>query len=186
MPSGALSGLTIHLPEPGRPYEAEAILAAMRGSRRPGGVPDELERFDIADLVAHKIWTFDGQPWSALAVGGSCLASSCTLDVSGTTAVGGSDLYTLSVDPATSPSVGVVELDLHGQPPELKRQLDAAARAAGAEIGELTLVSVQWLPPPDFGQFILAYRSGGEIDCGIDLWLDAPSGRIVADRSLTC
>ncbi|HEX7197446.1 MAG TPA: hypothetical protein VF364_11515, partial [Candidatus Limnocylindria bacterium] len=63
MPSATASPKAFDLPEAGRPFDAEAILAAMRDSRRPGGVPDEMQTDAIAAAVADAIWTIDGEPW---------------------------------------------------------------------------------------------------------------------------
>ena len=85
----------------GQPYDGAAMLAAMRDSTRPGGVPDELETNAVADAVAAQIWTWDGQPWEALSVGGACGPAECDLDVAGSTdGMAGADLYTFTVDPA--------------------------------------------------------------------------------------
>jgi hypothetical protein len=165
--------------DPGQPYDAAAILAAMRASQRPGGVPDQLETDAIAAAVAERVWTFDGTPWPAMSIGGSCGPSTCTLEVGGTPAGGlGEDLYVMEVTPATG-SVEVVEASLHGLTQEIVDRLDRAARAAwrGNDLDELALASAGWTAPPDEGLFRLSYRSGGEEGSpGLDVLFDALAG----------
>jgi hypothetical protein len=152
--SGSVAGL---------PYDATAVLAAMRESRRPGGVPDLLETETVATAVAAELWTYDAQPWSVLAIGGTCGSAGCTLDVAGSTTGGGSDLYSFRID-ASAGSVELIERDLHGYPPELEAEADAVVRSQvdPARLSGLQLLGMQWMAPPDTGRFRLAYRSGGE------------------------
>lgn len=152
----------------------------MRASRRPGGVPDQLETEAIAGAVAERLWTLDGQPWPEVVVGGSCGPAQCTLEVAGTPPGAlGEDLYVFSVDLASG-SVELVDASLRGLPAGLALQLDEVARGiASNELLYMELASVRWLPPPDEGSFILAYRTGGEEgSCGLDANLDATTGII--------
>lgn len=169
------------LPEPGRPYDASDLLDAMRDSRRPGGVPPELQDADIAAQVADQLWTLDGEPWNGIAAGGSCTASACTLELSGSTdASEGEDVWRFGVDLATG-VVGVESADLHAVPNETAAALDRVARALDGDglLDGLLYTSVRWLPPPAEDRFRLAYRSGNEEDsCSVDLELDAGAGRI--------
>lgn len=165
--------------DPGHPYDGAAILAAMRSSQRPGGVPDQLETQAIADAVAERVWTFDGDPWAVMSIGGSCGPNACTLEVGGTpTDAVGEDLYVMEVTPSTG-SVEVVEASLHGLTQDVVDRLDRAARAAwqGNDLDGLILASAGWTPPPDEAAFELSYRSGGEEGSpGIDVILDVGSG----------
>lgn len=174
------------VPVAGQPYAAAALLAAMRDSTRPGGVPDELETDAVAGAVADQIWTWDGQPWQTLSVGGACGPAECTLEVAGSAdGMAGADLYILTVHPGGG-DVALESSDLHGYPAALNASLDGVARAAaGDEIGDLTFVSARWLPPPDEGRYWLAYRTGGEEGApGVDLLLDAATGAIVERREV--
>lgn len=165
----------------GQPYESAAMLAAMRDSARPGGVPDELETDSVAAAVAGLVWTWDGQPWETLSVGGACGPAECDLDVAGSAdGMAGADLYTFTVDPASG-DVTLQSTDLHGYPAALDAELDEMARAeAGDELDDLAFVSARWLPPPDQGRFWLVYRTGGEEGApGVDLLLDATTGAIL-------
>ena len=74
----------LDLPAPDRPFDADALLAAMRSSRRPGGVPDQLETQAIAAALAERIWTFGGATWSTFSAGGSCGPVACTFEIGGT------------------------------------------------------------------------------------------------------
>jgi hypothetical protein len=176
----------VPIPNAGQPYDAAAMLAAMRDSTRPGGVPDTLETDAVAAAVADQIWTWDGQPWQTISVGGACGPAECSLDVAGSAdGTAGADLYTFTVEPASG-DVAPQSADLHGYPAELDAVLDEMARAAaGDELGDLTFVSARWLPPPDQGRFWLAYRTGGEEGTpGLDLLLDTETGAIVERREV--
>jgi hypothetical protein len=176
------------IPEPGRPFDAQAILVAMRESRRPGGVPAELQTDEIAAAVADRVWTFDGEPWRDLVIGGSCGPETCTLEVAGRTEGAlGEDLYVFSVTPSTE-IVDLVSADLLGVPEDLLDDLDATARAGVEEPLEgLSLLGVRWLPPPAAGQYVLAYRPGGEEgSCGMDVVLDAAVGAITSANEVNC
>jgi hypothetical protein len=177
------------LPAPGQPFEPPALLAAMRESRRPGGVPDQLETDAIATALADAIWTFDGQPWTTTAVGGSCGPETCTLEIAGVRAdLAGDDLWVFAVSPATG-SVELVAAELRALPAELPIAIDALVHSLdtdGSLAGTL-LASVKWLPPPDDGRFLASYRSGGEEgSCGVDVTLDAINGVILALQPLGC
>jgi hypothetical protein len=170
--------------DPGHPYDGSAILAAMRSSQRPGGVPDQLETEAIAAEVAERVWTFTGDPWAVMSIGGSCGPSTCTLEVGGTPAVAvGEDLYVMEVTPASG-SVEVVEASLRGLTQDVVDRIDRAARAAwrGNELEGLVLASAGWSAPPDEAAFELSYRSGGEEGSpGMDVIFDVESG-IAASR----
>jgi hypothetical protein len=171
-----------HDPEPGRPYTADDILDAMRDSRRPGGVPDEIETQAVAQAVADAVWTFDGEPWAAMSIGGSCGATTCSLDIVGTRPdSAGEDVWSFAVDPAGS-DVTVLSSDLGAIPDATAGRLDAIARnlAAPEVLDGLVLATVRWLPPPESGAYALAYRSGDEEgSCSVDVVLDASGLRIV-------
>lgn len=174
------------VPDAGQPYDAATMLAVMRESTRPGGVPDGLETDAVASAVADQIWTWDGLPWETLSVGGACGPAECSLDVAGSAdGMAGADLYTFTVDSASG-QVTLESTDLHGYPSTLDAELDAMAQAAaGDQLSQLSLVSGRWLPPPDQGRYWLAYRTGGEEGApGLDLLLDAASGAIVERREV--
>jgi hypothetical protein len=165
---------------PGRPYEAEDILALMRESRRPGGVPDEIETPEIAAAVAEQIWTIGGRPWAVASIGGSCGPERCDLEVAGSPGgVAGEDLYLFGVDPATG-SVELLQSVLLGLDPETVSELDRLVRERyEGDLDDYGLSTVQWLPPPDVGRFVLAYRSGGEEGSpALDLVFDAVTGEV--------
>lgn len=172
-------------PTTARPYEAADVLSAMRGSRRPGGVPDQLETTGIATQVAATVWTWQGGPYPALVVGGSCGPASCTLEVSGAPpGAAGADLYAFSV---ALPS-GTVELaasDLHGYPSGLDALIDATVRdRLGPDaLDGLALSGATWQLPPRVGWFWVAYRSGGEEGSpGLDVLVNLASGEVVETR----
>ena len=177
------------LAAPGRPFDADAILAAMRDSRRPGGVPDELETEAVASALAEEIWTFDGRAWTTMAASGSCAGETCTLELAGTRPGSqGDDLWTFQVRPADG-TVTVTMAELRGLPNELLPSLDALARSLVPDeaLAGLLLTNARWLPPPDEGQFELAYRGDGEEgSCIVDVRLDAVAETVVADPSGDC
>jgi hypothetical protein len=165
---------------PGRPYDADDVLALMRESRRPGGVPDEIETPAIAAAVAEQIWTIGGRPWAVASIGGTCGPQGCDLEVAGAPGeLAGEDLYLFRVDPASG-SVELVQSVLLGLDPETVSELDRLVRERfEGDLGGYGLSTVRWLPPPDIGRFVLAYRSGGEEGSpALDLVFDAVSGEV--------
>jgi len=168
--------------EPGRPYDAADVLTAMQESRRPGGVAEELQTEGVAAQVAQQLWTWDGTPWSEVAMGGSCGPDACTLEVTGSTDGGaGADTYTFAIAPATG-DVQLAAADLHGYPADIEAQLDTIAREGvdASELEGLTLLGARWLPPPDTGQYWLSYRSGGEEGSpGMDVLVDLAGGTVL-------
>jgi len=179
----------IVLPPAAAPFDAVTILTAMRDSRRPGGVPDQLETEQVASAVAAAVVTFDGLPWTTIAASGSCGTDSCALELAGTRPDShGDDVWSFDVRPADG-TVAVTTAELRGVPNELLPAIDALARSLlpEAALEGLLLTSARWLPPPDGGQFALSYRGGGEEgSCGLDLTLDAVTPGIVGDVSPTC
>lgn len=185
-PSAAPSGSTSTLATPGTPYTAADVLAAMRDSRRPGGVPDQLETDALAGAIAEQLWTWDGEPWATWSIGGACGPDACTLDVAGSPpGDAGTDLYTFELD-VGSVTVALAGTDLHGYPPDLEARLDAVARGAidAERLAGLSLVGVRWLPPPETDHYWLAYRSGGEEGSPrLDVMVDLASGDVIEARS---
>jgi hypothetical protein len=179
----------IELPQAGHPFDAGMLLGAMRESRRPGGVPDELETDAIASALAEAIWTLDGRPWALISAGGSCGPSTCTLEISGAAAgAQGDDLWIFEIAPGTG-DVHLLSTELRSLPTELVDRLDTLTRTlvAGAVLDNLLLTNVRWLPPPDDGQFVLSYRSGGEEgSCGVEVTVDALAGDVVSGGSSDC
>jgi hypothetical protein len=175
----------IVVPMAGHPYDAAAILEAMRESVRPGGVPAAVQTFEIAGAIAGQIWTLGGEPWDAIAIGGSCGPASCTLDVTGAKAGGDEvDAWIFGVTPEGA--VERLDADLHLVPNGAGATLDALARAGSAELDGLLLASVRWAPPPDPMQFVLAYRAGDEEgSCARDVTLDA-DGQLIGVESVDC
>jgi hypothetical protein len=181
-PSTASTATAWPASQPGTPYSAADLLDAMRASRRPGGVPDQLETEEIASAIAAQAWTWDGEPWETITVGAACGPDGCSLDLSGAPpGEDGTDLYSFTVDPASG-EVQLRDTDLHGHPSAVQELLDATARTAiGADRLEgMALVGSRWLPPPEAGRYWLAYRSGGEEGSpGLDVLLDAGSGEVL-------
>lgn len=134
----------------------------MRTSQRPDGVPAAVQTDEVAVGIAFAIWTFDGQPWDRMLVGGSC-AATCVVEVAGSRdGIEGEDLWTFAVDPAAD-RVAVTTTSLRALPDALVAQLDGIARAAASQpLDELQLTTAAWVPPPDTEAFVLSYRSGGE------------------------
>jgi len=180
----------IVLPEPGRPFDADALLAAMRDSRRPGGVPDALETDAVASAVADAIWTLDGRPWATPVAGGSCGPETCTLELSGAaTGTEADDLWVFDVDPGTG-AVRVASAELRSLPAGLAADLDSLVRSLidPAALEGLMVTSARWLPPPADGQFVLSYRSGGEEggSCGTDVTVHVLETEVMSDVPIAC
>jgi hypothetical protein len=179
----------VELPPASRPFDPGMLLGAMRESRRPGGVPDELETDAIASALAEAIWTVDGQPWTAISAGGSCGPNTCTLEISGAAAgAQGDDLWIFEIAPDTG-DVHLLSTELRSLSNTSVGRLDALTRSlvAPAILDDLILTNVRWLPPPDEGQFVLSYRSGDEEgSCGADVTIDAVAGDVVSGGSSDC
>lgn len=169
--------------EPGRPYQASDVLAAMRASRRPGGVAQQLQTDEVAGEVAALLWTWDGSAWTDLAIGGACGPETCTLEITGSTdGLAGADAYSFSVATGGG-DVQLVDADLHGYPPSLEPDLGAIAASGltAEQLDGLALVGVRWLTPPESGRYWLSYRSGGEEGSpGLDVLVDLPAGQVVS------
>lgn len=176
------------LPEPGRPYDADDILDAMRDSRRPDGVAEELQTEGVAAAVAEAIWTYGGEPWDEVVAGGTCGPAACTLEVAGGREGLGGDTWVFSVDPASG-RVEVVDAELQAIPVELVTELDRAARLADDDglLEDMLLTAARWMPPPADRVFGLAYRSGDEEgSCSVDIEIDAGRGQISDVTSTGC
>jgi hypothetical protein len=182
-------GNPLGLAPPGQPFDAVAILDAMRDTRRPGGVPEELQTEEVAAAVAETIWTLTGDPWDAISAAGSCEATSCTLELAGgTEGSAGEDVWVLSVVPEDA-AVEVVTADLHNVPSDTVDALDELARGAegGGALADMLLASARWQPPPDDGRFVLAYRSGNEEEsCSIDVELDVETETVTEVATSGC
>ena len=173
---------------PGRPLDATAILEAMRDSRRPGGVPDELQTDAIAGELADLIWTVDGEQWSTMSVGGSCGAQMCALEIAGAHPDSqGDDVWAFEIAP-DSEGVEVVSTELRSLTPDRVDQLDEMTRSMFPGLESQNLTSARWLPPPDDSQFVLSYRDSSEerSGCGADITVDAVMRTIVSDLALDC
>ena len=180
------------LPEPGHGLDADAILAAMRDSRRPGGVPDEIETSEVAARLAETIWTFDGEPWATTSAGGSCGPDTCTLEIAGAgDGALGEDVWVFAVTPASG-DVELVSAELGAVPSDIVEKVEHAAHAATGDsfdgIDGLGLTYARWAPPPDHGQFELSYRTGDEEGgtCGVELTFDAVRNVTLDERVIAC
>jgi len=186
---GSTPSASSGFPPAGRPYSTDDILAALRDSQRPGGVPDEVETAAVAAAIADAIWTFDAKPWSAVSAGGSCGPTTCTVELVGTReGSDGEDLWSFDVNPAGG-SVALAQRELGAVPNEVRDDLDALARslAQGGELDDLVLASVTWLAPPDETAFSLAYRSGNEEgSCAVDIVLDPVARRVLETQATDC
>lgn len=178
---------SLKLPELDRPYNTSEIRDLMGASRRPGGVPDELQNDAVAAQVAEAIWTYRGVPWVTSAAGGSCGPATCTLEVAGTLEGGaGEDLWVFEV---ADGEATLVTADLRALPADLIDELDAVARALEPDIGrqDLSLGTAVWLLPPQDGRFRLAYRSGGEEgSCRLDVTIDVTDGSLDGVEGADC
>ena len=187
--SPAPSEAGLELPDPGQPFDPEALLEEMRTSTRPDGVPDVLQTDAVAALLADAMWTFDGGAWDATSIGGSCGSNTCTLEVAGSRNDGvGEDLWIFEVEAATG-EVRVVSAELRALPEDLVADLDALARAEGdsGALDDLLLTTARWLSPPQEDSFALSYRSGGEEgSCAAKLTVDARTGTIVDEDYTNC
>jgi hypothetical protein len=183
----AATGSAAGEPDPGQPYDATAILDAMRTSPRPDGVPTELQTDAIAGSIAGAIWTVDGEPWDRILIGASCGDPACLVEVAGSRdGADADDVWTFSVDPLSG-EVSVAADELRAIPRDLVEALDRRVRSLLEEtdLAEMVLTAAVWQPPPDADRFELSYRSGGEEgSCGLDVVFDAALGEIVDRRAV--
>ena len=165
---------------PGHPYDGDDVLALLADSRRPDGVPAEIQRPDIAATLAQQIWTIGGRAWESTSVGGSCGPQSCDLELAGAPGGGaGEDLYVFRIDRASG-SVELLQSVLLGLDPETVEVLDRLVRErVGSRLDGYGLATVRWLPPPEDGRYVLSYRSGGEEGSpALDLEFDTNTGEV--------
>jgi hypothetical protein len=177
----------VAVPQPGQPFDADAVLDLMRESRRPGGVPDQIETREVAADVAEMLWTIDGQPWEVAGAGASCSLDSCTLELAGRGhGMGGEDVWVFDVGRGP---VALVSADLHALPPALAASLDEIVRAADAAevLDGLIVASARWQPPPDDERFVVAYRAGDEEgSCARDATVEPASGKVEISEGTGC
>lgn len=175
--------------DPARPFDAESILAAMRESRRPGGVPDQLETLAVASAVADELWTIDGEPWAEMTIGGSCGPVRCTLDVAGRHADAlGEDVWALEVIPGSG-EVAVLDARLASIPPDVVALVDERARRFEPTIDAsgLLLTAARWGGPDAPSVFELSYRSGNEEgSCALELRVDVAEGGVETVSATDC
>jgi hypothetical protein len=177
----------VALPEIGRPFDVTDILNAMRTSRRPGGVPLQLQTQAVAGQVAEAIWTYEGQPWETMSAGGSCGPTICSLEIAGTRPdAAGEDLWVFEI---AGGELEVVAAELRALPAALVASLDEVARSLEPLIGErgLALTNARWLTPAPDGRFRLSYRSGGEEgSCRVEVTIEVLEGTLLDSDATDC
>ena len=155
----------------GTPYAADDVLAvlAASGSRVPRELRADPVAAAIADTLAARIWTYDGEPYGELTLSGSCDDDGlrCDLQAKGVPAFSAdrdaADFYTFSVEVGTGVLAPAGEPALRGYPAELTPTLDAAARASlGDRLAGMSLLAAQWLPEPATDAYLLRYGTGEE------------------------
>ena len=155
----------------GTPYAADDVLAvlAASGSRVPAALRSGPVAIAIADALAARIWTYDGEPYRELTLSGSCDDDGlrCDLQAKGLPAFSAdrdaADFYTFSVEVGTGVLRPAGEPALRGYPAELTPTLDAAARASlGDRLAGKSLLAAQWLPEPATDAYLLRFGTGDE------------------------
>lgn len=149
------------------PYDADAIFAVVSSSNN---LPSELRTHALAEALAPRIWTYDGQPYRSFAVSGSCDDDGrrCDLLVEGLPGFAPDpdtmDHYQFTISVATGVlDGGGTQAGLKGFPPELVPVIDRAVRALlGDQIGDRSLLAMSWLLPPPEDGYLLRYGSGDE------------------------
>lgn len=153
----------------GRPYTAEMFAVVLR-ERVSYNFPSVLQTPWLAEVLADRIWTYDGFPYRELLIDGHCTESRpywCELSVQGlpgfATSRDETDVYFF---PDVRPAEGFIkesrQVALGGLPSTLVPELDALVRSLDTEgrLNVFALVAASWaLPPPDDG-YILTYRRG--------------------------
>ncbi len=143
------------LPEPGRrlrrrdPARRQCATRDVRAGSRTSSRP-----MQIAAALAERIWTFDGEPWTTMAIGGSCGPQTCTLEVAGTRPDRlGEDLWVFEVTRRPDRSA-VASADLRSLPTELvdpPRSSSRGARFGPGDLDGLVLASCAGCPRPTAG-----------------------------------
>lgn len=184
-PIGSPAGLT-H----GQPYQPADIALALQSV--PRSFPAELRTpamtETLASALASGIWTYDGRPYEALFISGSCDDGPklrCEVLVQGIPAFAKTrdyaDIYQWVATPGFLRPSG--EPFLGGYPAELDDTMDQLARTLDDEgvLKNLTLVRMGWAPPPLADGFILRY-SDGALEGGTTLLVtvDRRAQRIVS------
>jgi hypothetical protein len=158
---------TVH----GTPYTADDLLEvlAASGSRVPALLRTGPITAAIADALAARLWTYDGEPYGELTLSASCDDDGlrCDLQAKGVPAFAAdrdaADFYTFSVEVGTGVLTPAGEPALRGYPAELTPTLDAAARASlGDRLAGTSLLAAQWLAEPDTDAYLLRYGTGDE------------------------
>jgi hypothetical protein len=155
----------------GAPYSADAIRAALAasGSRVPAALRSDPVAEAIADALAGRISSYDGESYGELTLSGSCDDDllRCDLQAKGVPRFAedrdAADLYTFSVEVATGIVAPAGEPALRGYPAHLTPTLDAAVRAAlGDRLVGKSLLGIQWAPAPPADAYVLRYGTGEE------------------------
>jgi hypothetical protein len=153
----------------GRPYTADMIAVALRETV-PYNFPSVLQAPWLAEVLADRIWTYDGLPYWKLSIHGNCTEPRpdwCELTVQGLPGFATSrDEIDVYFFPEVRPFGRFVkesrQVALHGFPSTLVPELDALVRSLDTK-GRLKVFELRgasWaLPPPDDG-YILTYRRG--------------------------
>jgi hypothetical protein len=178
---------------PGRPYDADAVFAALSvgDSVTEGlGLAHVFVNRDTAAALAGAVWTWNGARYRELQIESSCddlatVDTRCLLLVVGiprfeaaggdnnafsVTASSGADEYSIGDRP-----------QLSGYPAELETQLELTTRSLTADqLTPLRLDHASWLPPPAAGIFALEFDDGNrQTRTLIRVWLDFPNHQLV-------
>jgi hypothetical protein len=155
----------------GAPYTADAIRAALAasGSRVPAELRSDPVAGAIAEALAERISSYDGEPYGELTLSGSCDDDGlrCDVQAKGVPLFAAdrdaADLYTFSVEVRTGVVAPAGEPALRGYPAELTPALDEAVRAAlGDRLVGKSLIAAQWAPAPPADAYVLRYGTGDE------------------------
>lgn len=130
-------------------------------------MPAQLRTTAIAEAIAPRIWSWDGQPYQETDASGECEESGrCILHFEGTPGFAEdrphqSDGYSFEIETGSGVILNLSTLGHSGFPHELKLQIDAAIRhIAGNQVGDLPLRNVAWLVPPPDDAYRAEYAAG--------------------------
>jgi hypothetical protein len=179
---------TVAPTEPGQPYVAEDLASYINAA--PVGFPTALRTPAVAEALADRIWTFDGQPYRDLWLAGSCENGACEFSATGVPAFARSadvvDAYFLKVNLGSGLFSDGGRPSLKGLPSELVPRLDAIARAhdAAALLADEALLGATWEIPPPAGTFLLRYGRGlEEGDPAAFVTVSLPDEKVLSIRS---
>jgi len=151
---------------PGQPYGAADLQPYFANA--PEGFPNVLKTQQVAEALAGRIWSFDGQPYRMAWLDGSCESGRCEVSFTGLPVFAPTpdteDVFFVTLDQRSGIFSETHEPSLKGFPPNLVDRLDTLARSLDTKgtFSGLPLLGSEWVIPPPDDAFTLRYGRGNE------------------------